>query len=63
MIIIFAIIVIIHALWYTFLYVEWRNDCKEICKENLAVPLSERLYSSFFYITIPCFVGVLMGLL
>lgn len=31
----------------------WRKDCKEIGKENLAVPLSERLAVYFVMVVLP----------
>lgn len=43
-----------------WLLLEYKKDCKEIGKENLAVPLKERLESYFFFIVLPAVMGLLM---
>ena len=42
---------------------EYRKDCKEIGKENLAVPLSERLLFYFIYFVFPVSMVLLTKLL
>ena len=37
------------------------RDCKEIGKENLAVPLSERLFTYFGYIFLPIVIAILVA--
>lgn len=39
---------------------EYRRDCKAIGKENLAVPLEDRLKAYFFCIVLPVIMGLLM---
>lgn len=39
---------------------EYRKDCKEYGKENLAVPLEDRLKAYFFCIVLPVVMGLLM---
>ena len=38
------IAILLQFLLFTPFYIVWRKDCKEIGKDNLAVPLSERFY-------------------
>lgn len=38
----------------------YRKDCKEIGKENLAVPLKDRLEAYFFCFVLPVVMGFLM---
>jgi hypothetical protein len=40
---------------------EYRRDCKRIGKENLAVPLRERLVNYFLFIVIPAVAGIVKG--
>ena len=42
------------------LLLEYRKDCKEIGKENLAVPLKDRLETYFFFVVLPAVMGLLM---
>jgi hypothetical protein len=39
------------------------RDCKEIGKDNLAVPLSERMFTYFVYIFLPVLLCVLFRVL
>lgn len=43
--------------WVLLTY--WK-DCKEIGKENLAVPLEDRLEAYFFCFVLPVVLGLLM---
>lgn len=38
------------------------RDCKEIGKENLAVPLRERLSVYFAFIILPIIIGIIVSL-
>lgn len=58
--IIFAIVV---PLWLIGIFIivrEWKRDCKEIGRENLAVSLRERLMAFAICFVIPVIVGLLM---
>lgn len=51
------ICILLQLLLFVPFYCVWRKDCKEIGKENLAVPLSERFFVwiAFFPIwVVPC---------
>ena len=45
-----------------FIIKEWKKDCKEIGKENLAVPLSERLSVYFAFVVFPIIIGIIVSL-
>ena len=38
----------------------WEKDCKEIGKENLAVPLKDRIIAYAMCFIIPSIIGILM---
>ena len=44
---------------YIVQYVLYLGDCKEIGKENLAVPLRERMIATAIVVTVPCILGIL----
>ena len=55
------IMVVLQLLLFIPFYLEWRNDCIEIGKENLAVSLLERFISwivlfPLWFLPICCFV-------
>jgi hypothetical protein len=41
-----------------WILLEYWRDCKEIGKENLAVPLQERLMTYFLFVVLPAIVGL-----
>ena len=43
-----------------WILLEYRKDCKEIGKENLAVPLKDRLTAYFLCVVLPVIMGLLM---
>lgn len=45
---------------YLWVYANWKKDCMDIGKDNLAVSLKERIRATFLCITLPCILGVLM---
>ena len=52
------IMVVLQLLLFIPFYIEWRNDCKEIGKENLAVSLYERFFAWIVFFplwTVPIF--------
>lgn len=52
------ILAVVNAVCYFLVWLNWRNDCKEIGKEQLAVPLKERFFSLFICLTLPCILGL-----
>lgn len=40
--------------------IDWRKDCKEIGRENLAVSLGERLRAFFLCFVLPVILGLLI---
>lgn len=59
MLVLILILLVLNAVAYTWVYITWRKDCKEIGKENLAVSLSERIKATFVGFTLPCLLGLL----
>ncbi len=51
---------IINMIAYVLVIIFWLEDCKEIGKDNLAVPLLERLRAAFFIVTLPCIFGLFL---
>ena len=45
-----------------FVIRQWKRDCKEIGKENLAVPLWERIKAFVVCFVIPVFVGIAISM-
>ena len=45
-----------------FVIRQWKRDCKEIGKENLAVPLWERINAFVVCFVIPVFVGIAISM-
>ena len=45
-----------------FVIREWKKDCERIGKENLAVPLQDRLLSYFGFIIIPAVMAILLAI-
>ena len=60
MIVVITIFAVINIFVYGVVLALWSTDCKEIGKENLAVPLSERLINTFIFFTLPAVIGVLI---
>lgn len=58
--VIIIIALLINVPIYIWQYVGWLKDCKEIGKENLAVPLGDRMRATMLAVTIPCIVGILL---
>lgn len=61
MIVIISIVVLINVCFYAFIYFNWKKDCKEIGKNNLAVSLGERMIAGFWCVTFPCLFGLIVG--
>ncbi len=53
-------IIIFNLIIYGLQLISWKKDCKEIGRDNLAVPLHERLKATFLVITLPCILGLIM---
>ena len=51
--------IIFNLIIYGLQLIAWKKDCKNIGKDNLAVPLPDRLRATFLFITLPCIVGLL----
>ena len=60
MIIFTTIVIVLNILAYLWCYFNWKNDCKEIGLEQLAVTLKERMIAMFLCITLPCILGFLL---
>ena len=60
MIILIAIVVVFNAIVYLSVYIGWKIDCRDIGKDNLAVPLKERIGGAFLWFTLPSILGLLM---
>lgn len=60
MIILIGIVVAFNAIVYLLAYIGWKRDCWDIGKDNLAVPLKERIKAAFLGFTLPCILGLLM---
>lgn len=45
---------------YLMIFLMWKNDCKKIGVEKLAVSLTERLFTAFAFFTLPMLI-VLLG--
>lgn len=60
------IVILIAILWnvlaYAGVYCIWRRDCKEIGIDNLAVSLKERMTGVFYFVTLPCIIGFIVGM-
>jgi hypothetical protein len=59
--IILAIAILLWLVGIFFIIREWKRDCEEIGKENLAVSLWERIRAFAICFVIPVVVGILMG--
>lgn len=59
--IILAIAIPLWLVGIFFIIREWKRDCKEIGKENLAVSLWERIRAFAICFVIPVVVGLVMG--
>ena len=57
--VVIKIALLINVPIYIWQYVGWLKDCKEIGKENLAVPLWERMKATMLAVTIPCIIGII----
>ena len=55
-------IALINALCYFLVWLNWRRDVREIGKDRLAVPLRERFTSLFLALTLPCILGLALGM-
>jgi len=61
---IMIVLTIVIPLWLIGIFLivrEWKRDCKEIGRENLAVSLWERLRAFAICFVIPVIVGLLMS--
>lgn len=58
--IVILIALILNFIAYTYIFISWKIDCKTIGKNNLAVPLEERLGACFMCVTLPCLLGLLI---
>lgn len=55
-------IALINALCYFLIWLEWRKDVREIGINNLAVSLRERFQALFMMLTLPCILGLVLGM-
>ena len=53
-----TILILLNVVCYILVWQVWRKDCKEIGKNNLAVPLKERFFSLFILLTLPTIIGL-----
>lgn len=51
---------IFNMVTYLLVLIVWFKDCKIIGKNNLAIPLKDRLTNTFLFITMPCILGLLL---
>jgi hypothetical protein len=51
---------LINLIAYAYIIISWRHDCREYGRDNIAVPLRDRLRAGFLCFTLPCILGLLM---
>jgi len=61
-IIVFSIIIFLELLGLLGVIINWKNDCKEYGKEDLAVSLKERIITYIIWIIFPSIIGMLGGI-
>lgn len=59
-IIILSAIIFLELLGILGIVIDWKKDCKELGKENLAVSLKERIIAYIIWIIFPSIVGMLI---
>lgn len=43
--------------------INWKKDCKELGKENLAVSLKERIFAYVVWLIFPSIISIIVGIL